>query len=146
MIITNSDLQEFKKDIHSINIQLNTWFKSNLSLNLNKTHLLQFLTKNSHESNLQISYENKQTVGPACLLHPFPAPHFKTVMVFLNYFPKCPSVTIIQSYAPNVFSSPQQLPASIILSLSWPVTNQTNQPTKVLTKGGDLRGVQVDVP
>jgi hypothetical protein len=30
MIITNSDLQEFKKDIHSILIQLNTWFKSNL--------------------------------------------------------------------------------------------------------------------
>jgi hypothetical protein len=42
-------------------IQLNTWFKSNLlSLNLDKTHFLQFLTKNSHESNLQISYKNKQ--------------------------------------------------------------------------------------
>jgi hypothetical protein len=58
MIITNSDLQEFKKDIHSIIIQLNTLFKSNLlSLNLDKTHFLQFLTKNSHESNLQISYQ-----------------------------------------------------------------------------------------
>ena len=61
MIITNSDLQEFKKDIHSILIQLNTWFKSNLlSLNLDKAHFLQFLTKNSHESDLQMSYENKQ--------------------------------------------------------------------------------------
>jgi hypothetical protein len=31
-----------------------------LSLNLDKTHFLQFLTKNSHESDLQISYEKKQ--------------------------------------------------------------------------------------
>jgi hypothetical protein len=60
MIIITSDLQEFKKDIHSIIIQLNTWFKSNLSLNLDKTHFLQFLTKNSHESDLQILYENKE--------------------------------------------------------------------------------------
>jgi hypothetical protein len=66
MIITNSDLQEFKKDIHSILIQINTWFKSNLlSLNSDKTHFLQFLTKNSHESDLQIWYENK-TVLKQC--------------------------------------------------------------------------------
>jgi hypothetical protein len=26
------------------------------------------------------------------------------------------------------------------------ISNPTNQPTKVLTKGGDLRGAQVDVP
>jgi len=61
MIITNSGFHVFKKDIHSIIIQLNRWFKSHLlSLNLDKTHFLQFLTKNSHEIDLQISYENKQ--------------------------------------------------------------------------------------
>jgi hypothetical protein len=61
MIITNSDLQDFKRDIHSIIIQLNTWFKSNLlSLNLDKTRFLQFVAKNSNEADLQISYENKQ--------------------------------------------------------------------------------------
>jgi hypothetical protein len=60
MIITNSDLQEFKKDIHSIIIQLNTSFKSNLlSLNLDKTHFLQFPTKSSHESGLEIYEINK---------------------------------------------------------------------------------------
>jgi hypothetical protein len=61
MIIRNSGLQVFKKDIHSIIVQLNKWLKSNLlSLNLGRTHFLQFLAKNSHEIDLQISYENKQ--------------------------------------------------------------------------------------
>jgi hypothetical protein len=50
----------FKKVIHSI-VQLNKWLKSNLlSLNLGRTHFLQFQTKNSHEIDLQISYEDKQ--------------------------------------------------------------------------------------
>jgi hypothetical protein len=62
MIITNSGLQVlvFKKDICSIRVQLNKWLKSNLlSLNLVKTSFLQFVTKNSHDIDLQISYENK---------------------------------------------------------------------------------------
>ena len=60
MIIANSGLQVFKKDIHSIIVQLNKWLKSNLLLlNLGKTHFLPFLTKNGHEIDLQISYENK---------------------------------------------------------------------------------------
>jgi len=29
-------------------------------------------------------------IGPTYLLHPSPAPHFKTVQAFLIYFPKCP--------------------------------------------------------
>jgi len=61
MIITNSGFQVFKKDIHSIIMQLNRWFESHIVLlNLDKTHFLQFLTKNSREIDLQISYENKQ--------------------------------------------------------------------------------------
>jgi len=30
------------------------------------------------------------TIGPTGLLHPSPAPHFKTFQLFLIYFPKCP--------------------------------------------------------
>jgi hypothetical protein len=61
MIIANSGLQVFKKDIHSIIVQLNKWLKSNLLLlNLGKTHFLPFLTKNSHEIDLQISYKKKR--------------------------------------------------------------------------------------
>jgi len=35
-------------------------------------------------------------------LHPFPAPHFKTMKVFLVYLPKCPIFSTMQRYAPNV--------------------------------------------
>ena len=69
MIITNSGFQVFKKDIHSIIIQLNRWFKSHLlSLNLDKTHFPQFLTKNSCEIDLQTFYENKflKSIIPNC--------------------------------------------------------------------------------
>jgi hypothetical protein len=61
MIITNSDPQMFKKDINSIILLISTWFKSNLlSLNLDKPHFLQFFTKNSQETDLQVTYDNKQ--------------------------------------------------------------------------------------
>jgi hypothetical protein len=40
---------------------MNIWFKSNLlSLNLDKTHFLHFLTKNSQEIDLQITHDNEQ--------------------------------------------------------------------------------------
>jgi len=35
-------------------------------------------------------------------LHPSPAPHFKTMKVFLVYLPKCPIFSTIQRCAPNV--------------------------------------------
>jgi hypothetical protein len=61
MILTNSDPKIFKKDINNIVLLINTWFQSNLlSLNLDKTHLLQFLTKNSQEIDLQVTYDDKQ--------------------------------------------------------------------------------------
>ena len=41
-------------------------------------------------------------VGPTDLLHPSPAPHFKTFQVFLIRCPKLPSFRTIQSHAPNV--------------------------------------------
>jgi hypothetical protein len=61
VMITNSDPQMFKKDINNIIVLINTWFKHNLSsLNLGKTHFLQFLGRNSQDIDLQITYDNKQ--------------------------------------------------------------------------------------
>jgi len=61
IIITNSNPSEFKRDINNIFIKTNNWFKSNLlSLNFDKTHFLQLITKNSQETDMQIVYENKQ--------------------------------------------------------------------------------------
>jgi hypothetical protein len=61
LIITNSDSQIFERDINTAILQLNRWFNSNLLLlNLEKTHFLQFLTKNTNAADLHISYENRQ--------------------------------------------------------------------------------------
>ena len=40
-------------------------------------------------------------IGPTDLLHPSPAPHFKTFQVFLICCPKRPSFSTIQSHAQN---------------------------------------------
>ena len=42
------------------------------------------------------------TIGPTDLVHLSPAAHFKTFQIFLIYYPKCPSFSTIQCYAPNV--------------------------------------------
>jgi hypothetical protein len=60
IIITNSDISEFKKNINNVFIKINSWLKSNLlSLNFDKTHYLHFITKNSQEIDMQILYKNK---------------------------------------------------------------------------------------
>ena len=41
-------------------------------------------------------------ISPTDLLHPSPAPHFKTFQVFLICCPKHPSFSAIQNHAPNV--------------------------------------------
>ena len=41
-------------------------------------------------------------IGPTDLLHPSPAPHFKTFQVFLICCPKRPSFSTLQSHVPNV--------------------------------------------
>ena len=38
-----------------------------------------------------LDFSISHTIGPTDLLHPSPAPHFKTFKVLLIYFPKCPS-------------------------------------------------------
>jgi len=41
-------------------------------------------------------------IGPTDLLHPSPAPHFKTFQAFLICCPERPSFNTTQSHAPNV--------------------------------------------
>jgi len=46
IIISNMNPDEFKKNINSVMTEITNWFQSNLlTLNLNKTIFLQFLTK-----------------------------------------------------------------------------------------------------
>jgi len=67
LIIINSDSQRFEKDTNTAILQLNRWFSSKLLLlllllllNLEKAYFLQFLTKNTNETVLHISYDNRQ--------------------------------------------------------------------------------------
>jgi len=47
--------------MNSVFIKTNSWLKSNLlSFNFDKTYFLQFMTKDSNEIGMQISYENEQ--------------------------------------------------------------------------------------
>jgi len=47
IIISNTNPDEFKNDINSVMTEITDWFQSNLlTLNCNKTHIMQFLTKN----------------------------------------------------------------------------------------------------
>ena len=54
----------YNEDVtHYSIININSWFISNLlSFNIDKTHFLQFLTKNSKLTNLSISYQNKRII------------------------------------------------------------------------------------
>ena len=46
IIISNTNLEEFKYSINSVMTELNNWFQSDLlTLNYDKTNFLQFLTK-----------------------------------------------------------------------------------------------------
>ena len=66
LIITNSDSKRFEKDINTAILQLKRRFNSKLLLlNLEKTYFLQFLTKNTNATDLNISYKNRQI----CSIH-----------------------------------------------------------------------------
>jgi len=47
IIISNTNLEEFKNNINLVMTEITSWFQSNLlTVNCNKTHFMQFLTKN----------------------------------------------------------------------------------------------------
>ena len=46
IIISNTNPEEFKNNINSVMTEITNWFQSNLlTMNYNKTHFMQFLTK-----------------------------------------------------------------------------------------------------
>ena len=54
-------------------------------------------------------------------VHPSPVPHFKTSKVFLIYFPMCPRLSTIQTYAQNEefrYHYPE-IYAQVLQGLSW---------------------------
>ena len=58
IIVTNPNLENFKTQIDKILGDINSWFKINLLvLNYNKTHYLQFNTKNSRDYDLKLNYQ-----------------------------------------------------------------------------------------
>ena len=60
-IVTSSSPTEFATKLNNFLVDVHEWFKSNLlSLNLNKTTYLQFLTKNSQKLDLNITLMNNQ--------------------------------------------------------------------------------------
>jgi len=61
MIITNPDPMEFTKSLNTNSIKINRWLKSNsLSLNVDKTHFLQFYMRPNQNYDFIPYYEDKQ--------------------------------------------------------------------------------------
>jgi len=59
-IITNPSSKDFKINMSEVFVDINEWFKINwLTLNFKRTHYPQFRNKNSHEINVNMSYDNK---------------------------------------------------------------------------------------
>jgi hypothetical protein len=59
IIISNTNPEEFKNNIDSVMTEITNWFQSNLlTLNCNKTHFMQFLTKKQNERKIQIIAPN----------------------------------------------------------------------------------------
>jgi len=64
MIITNTNSLNFEKGVNKIIQDINEWFNTNLlSLNLDKTHFIHFVTKNSSSINFNIICGNKKIVN-----------------------------------------------------------------------------------
>jgi hypothetical protein len=60
IIVTKSNPTDFISDITTVFKYLNKWSRTNsLSLNFDKTHLIQFTTKNGPQINLDVKYANK---------------------------------------------------------------------------------------
>ena len=59
LIVTHQNPTDFSRDVASAFNQLNKWFATNLlSLNLNKTQYVQFMTKNAPARDISITYNN----------------------------------------------------------------------------------------
>ena len=57
IIITNPNFTDFENSVNKIFQHINEWFSANLlSLNLNKTYYMQFVTENSSSIDFNITY------------------------------------------------------------------------------------------
>jgi hypothetical protein len=64
IIITNPNNKNFENSVHKIFQHIYEWFSTNLlSLNLDKTHYMQFVTKNSSLIDFNIMHGNKKTAN-----------------------------------------------------------------------------------
>jgi len=64
MIITNPNPLNFEKSVNKIIQDINEWFNTNLlSLKLDKTHFIHFVTKNSSSIDFNIIHGNKKIVN-----------------------------------------------------------------------------------
>jgi len=61
MIITNPNPSNFEKSVNKIIQDINEWFNTNLlSLNLDKTHFIHFVTNKSSSVDFNIMHRNKK--------------------------------------------------------------------------------------
>ena len=61
VIITNSDPLNFRANLNKITYDINEWFETNLlSLNLDKTHYIQFVTENNSPNDFDIMNRSKK--------------------------------------------------------------------------------------
>jgi hypothetical protein len=60
MVISKSDPKEFTNVVNRNIIKINEWFRSNSSLNIDRTYFLQFHMKTNQKYDYQTSYENRQ--------------------------------------------------------------------------------------
>jgi retron-type reverse transcriptase len=59
ILVTSPNNNQFQKELNTVFCQINKWFKDNLiSLNLNKTYIIQFSNKSIGNSNIQIVIED----------------------------------------------------------------------------------------
>ena len=59
ILISHYNLFDFKNEIKILFISLNEWFKNNLlSLNISKTQLVNFTTRNTNQIEIAIDYNN----------------------------------------------------------------------------------------
>jgi len=67
MIITNPNPSNMGKSVNKIIQDINAWFNTKLlSLNLDKTRFVQFVTKNSSSTDSNIVHENKKILNLMC--------------------------------------------------------------------------------
>jgi hypothetical protein len=60
ILVTSSNLTNYNKDIHTVFKLINKWFEENfLSLNFEKMHYINFMMRNSQNTDMKIGYDDK---------------------------------------------------------------------------------------